>query len=154
MEYSYKLLRFGIYLLGIGFLTSCGSHKKENNKETATKKENVSHKDTSTVKPVKEKYSPGTAEITARVIMYNETNPYAVTLKVLSVKGYGSSTPPLAPNNKLKVNISKGLLNKHTLDDIKKEFTSVKPITVTLSSKRGMALGKQTGPSWTIIDYH
>ena len=168
MKQTLKSLWFiGICFLGINLLVACGSHKKKNqaktkSKTTTTTNNSISSKqDTSTrmkkkktVKPVKENYSPGTVGIKARIIMYDETSPYRVAIKVLSVYGYGSSTPHIADNSDLKVDISKALTNKYSLDDIKKEFTSVKPINVVLRSNRGMAMGKQTGPNWTIIDFH
>lgn len=156
MKHSFKLLSFiVISLFFLNTLTGCGSSKKKNKKNKVQQKhENTMKVDTSTVKPLKEKLSPGTALVTARVIMYNESNPYQVTIKVLSVRGYGSATPHLPQKADMKVDISKGLLNKHDLNEIKNEFTLTKPITVLLRSNQGMAMGKHSGPSWTIIDYH
>jgi len=154
MEHPIKLyLINGILLLCLSLTIACSSNKKQQKKNTNIKDNAVTEADSSTVKPVKNKLAPGTIDITARIIMYNETNPYHVTLKVLRVNGYGSSTPMLSANSELKVNISKALLNDHKLEDIKKEFTSIKPIRLILKSQQEMAMGQQSGPNWTVINY-
>jgi hypothetical protein len=139
----------GILLFCLSLSVACSSNKKQQKKNTKA----VTEADSSTVKPVKNKLAPGTIDITARIIMYNETNPYRVTLKVLTVNGYGSSTPMISSSSELKVTISKALLNDHKLEDIKKEFTSVKPIRLILKSQQEMAMGQQSGPNWTVINY-
>lgn len=150
-------------LTGVSFVvmaSSCKSHKKSS-KSGTTKDTTVQTDSNSTRNKNKNfvptadmpKLAPGTAAVSARVIMYDESAPMHVTLLILGVRAYGTSTPALAKKTELKALISKALLNNHSLGEIKEEFTSSDTLSLVLSFSQEVAVGG-VSHNWTVISYN
>ncbi len=140
--------------------TSCKSHKKTSEagsaKDTTVQTDpNSTPKKNNNTVPTADmpKMAPGTAGVSARVIMYDESAPMHVTLLILGVNAYGTSTPALAKETEIKANISQALLNKHSLGEIKEEFTSSDTLSLILSFSQQVAVG-EAGKSWTVISFN
>ncbi len=140
--------------------TSCKSHKKSS--EAGSAKDTTVQTDSNNIQKNNKKnvptadmakMAPGTADISARVIMYDESAPMHVTLLILGVNAYGTSTPALAKKTEIKANISQALLNKHSLGEIKEEFTSSDTLSLVLSFSQQVAVGGAS-KSWTVISFN
>ena len=159
MKRSASLLLLSLVsALTVILITSCKSLHKKTTKGNMTSNQNVQH-DTMSQQTSKiptanmPKLAPGTADIAARVIMYDESAPMYVTIQVVGVNAYGTSTPALGQGAEIRADISKSLLNKHSLGEIKEEFTTSDTLSLVLSFSQQVAVGG-VSHKWTIISFN
>jgi hypothetical protein len=82
-------------LISAALLFGCSPAEK---KDENTKVKKADH--------AKESYSPGTAEVKAEITQLDSSKgSNFATIKITEVIGYGSSTPPIAPDSELKVEL-------------------------------------------------
>lgn len=156
MKRFHVLLLLSLVGISVTLLSvSCKSHKKSKNGMSAN---TTTTKDTGKTKPQVSsadipKMAPGTAEVSARVIMYDESAPLYVTLQIIGARAYGMATPALPAKTEIKADISKALLNKHSMGEIKEEFTTSDTLLLMLSFSQQMAVGGASH-KWTVISFN
>lgn len=152
MKRSHVLLLLSLVVISVSLLSvSCKSHKK--NKIGTTAKTDTLKKESALYKAIMPKMAPGTADISARVIMYDESAPLNVTLQIVRVIAYGTSTPALPAKTEIQADISKALLNNHSMGEIKEEFTTSDTLSLMLSFSQQVAVGG-VSHKWTVIAYN
>ena len=92
-------------------LSSCSTSKKEQPETAPTASISSTMPDTIPTPP--KPLAPGTAQVTASVMEFQEaTGGVRCSLKIATVHGYGSATPPLPPDTIIDVLISNSLLER------------------------------------------
>jgi hypothetical protein len=152
-----------VLLLGVGwYLLSGDSEQQQNTKQgTSAYSDSIAaqqrpsftaQKDTTVRDPVGERLAPGTALVKATVIdnaTEDEQNA-RITIKAEEILGYGSSTPPIAAQEKLTIDVERILKNN---PDTKHLMQKGSTITVVVSSQQGVSLGDSQGKQqWSLIE--
>ncbi|MGD8428618.1 MAG: hypothetical protein PVH63_13425 [Balneolaceae bacterium] len=103
-----------------------------------------------TVPPPENTVAPGTVMIEAqiRAVDYSDGSPERITISVNEVLGYGSSTPPIAPDSKLILNVSGFLRANPEYRDVFKKGADLRAV---LAYREGLKKDTSHGVgSWAI----
>jgi len=102
--------------------------------------------------PVGEQLAPGTAWAEARILSveYSDSLPSKISVHIKRVRGYGPSTPPIAPDSKLSINVLRFV--KANMQ-YKGTFEKNAEISTVLTYRKGISMGgRDSGGSWAIVD--
>ena len=96
--------------------------------------------------------APGSAKITAEVLRFDSTDGgYISTIRVIEVHGYGSATPPLAPESELEVQFHNAVLSGADMTPEDNRLAPGSRVTLTIKHRELSKLMGNPSPSWQAL---
>ena len=103
--------------------------------------------------------APGSAQVTAEILsMENTPGGFHCTLKIISINGYGSSTPPLPEGTLISASVKKALLEEAGSEEAgSEEATSPKKLApgmvkdLTLKYQQVLSIPGADTTAWRIL---
>lgn len=134
-----------LILCSFSLIISCAS-SESNKKQKASDSDNVSAKEDTTnptpPTPQGPGLAPGQSRIEAKVIVWSSRD--IMNVRVQSVKGYGSSTPPIAKGDTLAIHAKMYNLQDHQFD-----IDSVS--TFVIKKSKAMSSSSESRHSWSYV---